>query len=204
MTFIFFTNATLLLLTNLVSSFSYPEIVIITFVTTMSDLNLRRLNDRLDALETCLLTMTDLRLHLCKDKIKYGLFGYCRSDWNEYKEERRHIDTFLEYLFAQEEYHRNLRDEVLKNLEKNEKNQRKRIVSLREKLHFLTRSFHTLLKNQVFSRPLKGKNWMKLCRLSGYKILEDGSGSDEDDMLPGSLILRKNFARLEFSLSNSF
>ena len=182
MTFIFFTNATLLLLTNLVSSFSYPEIVIITFVTTMSDLNLRRLNDRLDALETCLLTMTDLRLHLCKDEIKYGLFGYCRSDWNEYKEERRHIDTFLEYLFAQEEYHRNLRDEVLKNLEKNEKNQRKRIVSLQEKLHFITRSFHTLLKNQVFSRPLKDKNWMKLCRLSGYKILEDGSGSDEDDM----------------------
>ena len=156
--------------------------MIITFVTTMSDLNLRRLNDRLDALETCLLAMTDLRLHLCKDEIKYGLFGYCRSDWNEYKEERRHIDTFLEYLFAQEEYHRNLRDEVLKNLEKNEKNQRKRIVSLQEKLHFLTRSFHTLLNNQVFSRPLKGKNWMKLCRLSGYKILEDGSGSDEDDM----------------------
>ena len=74
---------------------------------------------------------------------------------------------------------------------------------MQEKLHFLTRSFHTLLKNQVFSRPLKDKNWMKLCRLSGYKILEDGSGSDEDDMLPDSLILRKNFARMEFSLSKS-
>ena len=34
----------------------------------------------------------------------------------------------------------------------------------------------------LYGKPLKGENGMKLCRLSGYKILEDGSGSDEDDM----------------------
>lgn len=92
----------------------------------MSELKLKKLNNRLDALETCLLTMTDLRLYLCKAESKYGLFRYLREDFNEYNEERRHIDTFLDYLFAQEEHYRNLRDEELKNLKKDEKKERKR------------------------------------------------------------------------------
>ena len=44
----------------------------------MSELKLKKLNNRLDALETCLLTMTDLRLYLCKAESKYGLFRYLR------------------------------------------------------------------------------------------------------------------------------
>jgi hypothetical protein len=98
----------------------------------MSELKLKKLNNRLDALETCLLTMTDLRLYLCKAESKYGLFRYLREDYNEYKEERRHIDTFLDYLFAQEEHHRKLRNEELeqlkkdKEMKKDKKNERKR------------------------------------------------------------------------------
>ena len=92
----------------------------------MSELKLKKLNNRLDALETCLLTMTNLRLYLCKAESKFGLFRYYRSDFNEYNEERRHIDTFLDYLFAQEEHYRNLRDEELKNLKKDEKKEHKR------------------------------------------------------------------------------
>ncbi len=92
----------------------------------MSNLMLKKLNNRLNALETCLLTMTHLRLYLCKAESDFGLFRYHRSDFNEFTEERRHIDTFLNYLFAQEEQYRNLRDEELKKQKKDEKNERKR------------------------------------------------------------------------------
>ena len=47
--------------------------------------------------------------------------------------------------------------------------------------------YPNLFESYLYGKPLKGENGMKLCVLSGYKILEDGSGindSDEDDMLP--------------------
>jgi hypothetical protein len=51
----------------------------------------------------------------------------------------------------------------------------------------MMKKYPYLFNNYLYGKPLKGENGMKLCRLSGYKILEDGSGindSDEDDMLP--------------------
>ncbi len=56
-------------------------------------------------------------------------------------------------------------------------------------IKIMMKMYPYLFQSYLYGKPLKGENGMKLCRLSGYKILEDGSGindsdSDEDDMLP--------------------
>lgn len=71
---------------------------------------LKRINDRLDALETCLLTMTALREHLIKEEKKYCS---CLFPFNKYDEEINQIDSFLNYLFAQEEKFRKEKNDVL-------------------------------------------------------------------------------------------
>ena len=51
----------------------------------------------------------------------------------------------------------------------------------------MMKMYPCLFESYLYGKPLKGENGIKLFRLSGYKILEDGSGindSDEDDMLP--------------------
>jgi len=49
--------------------------------------NLKGLDKRLSDLETCLLTMTNLRLYLCKAESKFGRCRYLHPEFNEYKEE---------------------------------------------------------------------------------------------------------------------
>jgi hypothetical protein len=70
------------------------------------------INDRLDALETCLLTMTELRGYLKKAQnncfshfhFHFPHFKHCR-----YANEIKYIDSFLDYLFVQEKYYRTLK-----------------------------------------------------------------------------------------------
>ncbi len=105
-------------------------------MSTLEQMTLKQLNDRLDDLGTCMLTMTALRKHLCESEIKNRRFGYSNPfESNEYKEERVYIDGFLEYIFAQTEYYLKLRDETqtkldqeLKKSEKDEKNEKKEDV----------------------------------------------------------------------------
>lgn len=73
---------------------------------------LKRVNDRLDALETCLLTMTALREHLRKEETK--LCSCLPIFDNKYEEEIIYIDSFLNYLFAQEEKFRKEKNDLLK------------------------------------------------------------------------------------------
>ncbi len=88
--------------------------------------NPKGLDKRLSDQETCLLTMTNLRLYLCKAESKFGRCRYLHPEFNEYKEECVYIDGFLNYVFAQIELYMKLRDEELKKSKKDEKNERKR------------------------------------------------------------------------------
>ena len=70
-------------------------------------MSLQLLNDRLDALETCLLTMTELRGYLRKaENNRFSLCGLNLYDKNSFTKEIRHIDIFLTYLFEQEKHYR--------------------------------------------------------------------------------------------------
>jgi hypothetical protein len=68
---------------------------------------LNHVNLRLDALETCLLTMNELRKYLILKEEKCCTCFYFRPH-NKYDEEISYIDTFLDYLYAQEKHYRKL------------------------------------------------------------------------------------------------
>ena len=95
-------------------------------------MTLKRLNERLDDLGTCMLTMTALRQHLVDSEIKYRRFGYSNPfESNQYMKERVYIDGFLEHIFAEIEYYFKFRDETqikvdeeLKKSGKDEKNEK--------------------------------------------------------------------------------
>jgi hypothetical protein len=70
----------------------------------------RKIDSRLDALETCLLTMNELRQYL--RKAENYCFPFCCN--NKYEEELKYIDDFLEHLFAQEKHYRGLQEALLK------------------------------------------------------------------------------------------
>jgi len=101
-------------------------------MSTLEQITLKRLNERLDDLGTCMLTMTALRKHLCESEIKHRRFGYSNPfECNQYMKERVYIDGFLEYIFSEIEYYFKLRDESqtkldqeLKKSEKDEKNEK--------------------------------------------------------------------------------
>jgi len=79
----------------------------------MKQSQIKRLNDRLDALETCLLTMTELRGYLRKAENNCcNMLSVNFLEYNSYKEEIEQIDSFLTYLFAQEEHYRKIRDNL--------------------------------------------------------------------------------------------
>ena len=64
---------------------------------------LKRLNIRLDALETCMLTLTELRLYLKKAEFD-SCFHFMPSQ--SFSQEIEIIDTFLAYVFEEEEKYR--------------------------------------------------------------------------------------------------
>ena len=63
---------------------------------------------RLDALETCLLTMNELQKYLLakENACSFPCFNF--QPHNKYDEEISYIDTFLDYLIAQEKHYRKL------------------------------------------------------------------------------------------------
>jgi len=62
----------------------------------------RRLIDRLDALEDCLLKIKDLRLYLCKAESQSGHFKYVRyKEECDYNEILKLFETWNNYLFMQ-------------------------------------------------------------------------------------------------------
>ena len=73
--------------------------------------SLSQINRRLDALETCLLTMTALREHLRKEEhFCFTLSCNMFRNMYVYSEELKYIDSFLNYLFGQEQYYRALKN----------------------------------------------------------------------------------------------
>jgi hypothetical protein len=84
----------------------------------MLTFQLKRLNDRLNALETCLLTMTELRGYLRKAEQHRCYFLCICLTHNKYNEEISQIDSFLTYLFAEEERIRNEKNELLLSVKK--------------------------------------------------------------------------------------
>ena len=74
---------------------------------------LEQINKRLDAIETCLLTMTELRGYLRKAEHTCFHLLPCFNfpKVYVYTEELKYIDSFLKYLFDQEKYYRTLKNE---------------------------------------------------------------------------------------------
>lgn len=71
--------------------------------------SLSQINRRLDAIGTCLLTITALRGHLRNEEHScfYLPCGSFRKMY-VYTDELKYIDSFLDYLFSQEAYYREL------------------------------------------------------------------------------------------------
>ena len=69
---------------------------------------LNHIHLRLDGLETCILTMKELRKYLIakEDACAFPCFNF--RPHNKYQEEISYIDTFLDYLIVQEKHYRKL------------------------------------------------------------------------------------------------
>ena len=80
---------------------------------------LKRLNIRLDVLETCMLTLTELRLYLKKAEFD-SCFHLMLSQ--SFSQEIEIIDTFLAYVFEEEEKYRQTK-QILMEKEKSIKAQ---------------------------------------------------------------------------------
>ena len=74
---------------------------------------LKRLNIRLDALETCMLTLTDLRLYLRKAELESCL-KIINFPTQTFSTEIEYIDKFLSYIFEEEERYRQTKQILMK------------------------------------------------------------------------------------------
>ena len=104
---------------------------------TLEEITTNRINDRLNVLEYCRITMNGLRLNVCKavseSEIKDRHYGCCcrYKEERSYKELIQHIDCFSGYILEQINTLHDLRnendeDEESGKSKKDEKNKQKR------------------------------------------------------------------------------